>query len=342
MSEARLDEITWTGTSADTIQRIMDEGILTVTQLLQYTTKELAEKIGSQEKTVDKVITQAITQYGRIYESGLDVLERQKELWVLSTGSAEFNRILGGGLWSQGVTEVIGKYSSGKSQLCFTAAALVTQHPPDKDERPAKAVFIDNEHTFEPGRVAQIAKARGYDPKQTLENVLLCDTNTTQHQRIVINTLDYILKDHNVKLVIVDGMLSHLRDEYIGRGMLADRQQILGQMLGKLLHIAKSHNIPVLLTNQVQADPSGSAFGDPDKPAGGHRMAHANKFRVRLWPGSKNTKLVMVIDSSFLAEEKTRIAVSEAGVVDEDGGYPTCVVGEKLALVDESYFVEEA
>ena len=124
MSETRLDEITWTGTSADTIQRIMDEGILTVTQLLQYTTKELAEKIGSQEKTVDKVITQAITQYGRIYESGLDVLERQKELWVLSTGSAEFNRILGGGLWSQGVTEVIGKYSSGKSQLCFTAAAL--------------------------------------------------------------------------------------------------------------------------------------------------------------------------------------------------------------------------
>jgi len=109
MSEIKLDEIEWKETKPKTIERIMAEGIITVTQLLQYTTKELAEKIGAGEDTVEKVIKQAITQYGRIYESGLEVLEKQKKLWVLSTGSAEFNRILGGGLWSQGVTEVIGK-----------------------------------------------------------------------------------------------------------------------------------------------------------------------------------------------------------------------------------------
>ena len=67
-------------------------------------------------------------------------------------------------------------------------------------------------------------------------------------------------------------------------------------------------------------------------------MAHANKYRVRLWPGRANTKLVAVIDSSFIEEEKTRIAVTGAGVVDEDGSFPDYVIGTKRQLVD---FTEE-
>jgi len=328
--DKRLDEIEWTGTSDNTIKRIMSEGIETVEQLLQYTTKELAEKIHSQESTVDKVIEQAIREYGLAFETGAEVLEAQKQEWVLSTGSVEFDRILGGGIRSRGVTELIGEYSSGKSQACFTAAVIGTQVPPNEEGEPPKVVLIDNEHTFSPHRIIEIARTRGYNPDMVLNRLLVKEANTSAHQEKLIDVLDYVMKKNYVVLIIIDGMISHLRNEYLGRGSLSERQQKLNKMLGKLLSISVSHNIPLLVTNQVQAKVDGRGFGDPNQPAGGHIMAHANKCRVRLWKGREHTKLVSVIDSSFLPEEKTRIAVSKAGIVDEDGTFPDYVIGTKI------------
>ena len=51
-------------------------------------------------------------------------------------------------------------------------------------------------------------------------------------------------------------------------------------------------------------------------------MAHACTHRVYLRKGRKNTRLALVIDSPYLPEEKVRIAITEAGITDEDGTYP--------------------
>jgi DNA repair protein RadA len=110
-------------------------------------------------------------------------------------------------------------------------------------------------------------------------------------------------------------MIGHFRGEYIGRGTLAERQQKLAGALGNLLRIAEAFNLSVVLTNQVQAKPD-TAYGDPNKPAGGHVMAHACTHRVYLRKGRANTRLAMVIDSPYLPEEKIRIAITEAGVSD--------------------------
>ena len=47
-------------------------------------------------------------------------------------------------------------------------------------------------------------------------------------------------------------------------------------------------------------------------------MAHACTHRVYLRKGRQNTRLVQVIDSPYLPEEKIRIAVTEAGICNED------------------------
>jgi DNA repair protein RadA len=112
-------------------------------------------------------------------------------------------------------------------------------------------------------------------------------------------------------------MIGHFRGEYIGRGNLAERQQKLAGCLGNLLRIAEAFNLSVVLTNQVQAKPDVS-YGDPNKPAGGHVMAHACTHRVYLRKGRANTRLVQVIDSPYLPEEKIRVAITEAGIVDAE------------------------
>ena len=68
-------------------------------------------------------------------------------------------------------------------------------------------------------------------------------------------------------------MISHFRGEYVGRESLAEHQQKLNQCLHKLLRLAEIYNIAVVVTNQVQANPT-QGFGDPNRPAGGHVLAH--------------------------------------------------------------------
>jgi len=47
-------------------------------------------------------------------------------------------------------------------------------------------------------------------------------------------------------------------------------------------------------------------------------MAHACTHRVYLRKGRANTRLVQVIDSPYLPEEKIRVSVTRAGVCNED------------------------
>jgi DNA repair protein RadA len=173
---------------------------------------------------------------------------------------------------------------------------------------------IDTEGTFLPERIKQIAEARGLDSNQILQNVLVARAYNSEHQTILIKNLPQIVQEHNVKLVIVDSMIGHFRGEFIGRGTLSDRQQKIGSCLAALLRVAEAFSLAVVLTNQVQAKPD-TSYGDPNKPTGGHVMAHACTHRVYLRKGKENTRIATIIDSPYLPEEKARFGVDAAGVV---------------------------
>jgi len=322
LSEKLITEVEWRGTSAATIKRITDEGILTIDQLLTFTPKELAEKIDATLTTVDKIIIQALKEYGLDFKKGTTVAEEQAKRIRLSTGSSSFDRLLKGGVESEALTEFISEYHGGKTQLCMTMGVLAVNLPQNKSEQNPHVVYIDCENTFKADRVREIARERGFNPEETLNRFLVATAFNSVHQAELIKHIDKILSTDYFILVIVDGMLSHLRGEYMGREMLAPRQGSLAAMLGKLLSIASSNKIPVILTNQVQGNVTGyGGFGSPGKmfnPAGGHVMAHACTHRILIKTKSKNSREVQVIDSPDISdEERVRIAITAAGIVDE-------------------------
>jgi DNA repair protein RadA len=112
-------------------------------------------------------------------------------------------------------------------------------------------------------------------------------------------------------------MIGHFRGEYVGRENLSERQQKLNSQLHKLIRLTEAYNISVVITNQVQANPT-AFFGDPNKPAGGNVMAHASTHRVYLRKGGKGTRLATVIDSPYLPEDKVRFKITEKGVEDAE------------------------
>ena len=73
--------------------------------------------------------------------------------------------------------------------------------------------------------------------------------------------------------------------DYTGRSELASRQQTLGKFLRRLLILADSYGVAVVLTNQVSANPDGNAYGDNKIAIGGNIMAHASTTRIKLRKG---------------------------------------------------------
>lgn len=56
--------------------------------------------------------------------------QKRSEIIQLTTGSAELDRLLGGGIETGSITELFGEFRTGKTQLCHTLAVTcqVTFH----------------------------------------------------------------------------------------------------------------------------------------------------------------------------------------------------------------------
>ncbi|KKK52487.1 hypothetical protein LCGC14_3104430 [marine sediment metagenome] len=243
--------------------------------------QEISEQVGISLKLAKTSITSARTILKQIPITAMDLLEEYKKKRKLTTGSQNLDEILAGGISTGSITEIIGEYASGKSQLTFQLC-VNAQLPYELGGLEGSVYFIDTEGTFRPERI--IAMAQRYpslDPQEVLKNILVGRCYNTDHQIALIDKVGKDSQSENIGLIIIDSLTSHFRAEYIGRGTLAERQQKLNQHIHAILRIAEVSNLAVVATNQVHAKPD-QFFGDPTAPVGGHVVAHAAQTRVML------------------------------------------------------------
>ena len=105
------------------------------------------------------------------------------------------------------------------------------------------------------------------------------------------------------KLVILDGAIGQFREEYLGRGTLAERQMQIARLMSHIKNISFYFRCAVVFTNQVQSDPS-MMFGDPIKPIGGNVVAHASTYRLYFKKSGKKRKV-----DYRLTQKKTKYPV---------------------------------
>ena len=302
------------GVGSSIASKLRAAGYTTIEAIAVTPPREIMERTNIGFNTILKIQESARELLSTEFKTAQEFYEKRKNMKRCTTGSKKLDEALGGGVETQAITEFIGEYGSGKTQLCLMLS-VTAQLPFEEGGLNGNVAFIDTEGTFMPERIYQIASARGLDPETVANNILVARAYNSSHQCLLIDRLFTLVPENNIKLVVIDSMISHFRGEYVGRESLADRQQKLNQYLHKLIRLSEAYNIAVVLTNQVQANPT-TFFGDPNRPAGGNIMAHACTHRVFLRKGSKGIRVARVIDSPYLPEVPVRFLITDKGIED--------------------------
>jgi len=208
------------GVGPVTANKLREAGYDDISALAIAPIRELVEKAGLETSVAHKISKAARETIQTDFVTAKQLWERRKTLLRLSFGSNNLNTLLGGGLETQAITEFVGEFGAGKSQISMKLS-IQTQLPASEGGLEGKVLFIDTEGTFAAQRVFQMAQASGQDPDKILDGIIYSRVYNSDHQILTVDHAFKICKEENIKLLVVDSILSHFRGEYIGRESLS-------------------------------------------------------------------------------------------------------------------------
>ena len=154
------------------------------------------------------------------------------------------DKMLDGGLEKNTVTNVYGPAGSGKTNVALMAARGCI-----KD---GKVIYVDTEGSFSVERFFQVGGT-----ERDLKNIIFIEVHTWEEQHKKIKALQTTVeKVRDVRLIVVDSIVALYRLVLDDENFQTINRQLATQY-SVLSRIAREHDIPVLVTNQVYSDAGG-------------------------------------------------------------------------------------
>jgi DNA repair protein RadA len=302
------------GIGPATAEKLKELGFHTVESLATATVKEL-ESAGIGEKQAAKIIGEARNTIATSFIRADELMRMRQNVLRLSMGSKQLDELVGGGLESQTITEFYGEYGVGKSILCHQLA-VNAQLPIEQGGVNGGALYLDTENTFRPEWIVRMAGPLGLDPETVGKNIIYSEAFNSDHQMLILEKADKVIQENNIKLIIVDSLTAHFRSEYLGREMLAERQQKINSHMHRLVRLARAFNAVAVVTNQVMAKPD-AFFASGVEAVGGHIVAHTSHTRIFLRRATGGpVRIARLVSSPYLPEGERIFKITEEGIKD--------------------------
>jgi len=217
-----------------------------------------------------------------------------------STGIASVDRLLGGGLENDCVTEIYGEGGSGKTLFCLQVALRVS--------RENKWVFYVDTEGVSVDRLRAIA---GDDLDRVLKRWLLSTPKDLGEQAKAIGTACALAREGQrpVGLIVVDSGTFFYRLSLSGSDE-DDARQSLSLTVADLVGTALRAHLPVLFTNQVWRNMRDGGL----EPLGGSFLNHAAKTILRFdrLPGPR--RRVVLVKHRSLPEGSAEFRIGPTGL----------------------------
>ena len=303
------------GVGEATLNKLIKAGFNSLESIAYTPPRIIKDESGLGDKTIEKLIKASMEQLGLGFKSAEAIWELRKNISRVTTGSQELDDVLHGGVETGSVIEFFGEYRTGKTQIMHQLCVNV-QLPKEKGGLEGRALYIDTEGTFRPERIIQMSEGLDLDYKEVLKNIVYGRAYNSEHQILLVKEANSLIKEKNIKLIVIDSLIGHFRSEYIGRGTLATRQQTINAHLHDLLRLCDIYpDLAVVLTNQVQSKPD-TFYGNPLRATGGNIVAHGSTIRIYLRKGKGEQRIAKVVDAPHLPEGEAVFSILESGISD--------------------------
>ncbi|MBI2175846.1 DNA repair and recombination protein RadB [Candidatus Woesearchaeota archaeon] len=219
------------------------------------------------------------------------------------TGSDALDRLLEGGYETDVLTTLYGPPGSGKTTTCLIAAVSAATQKENKDK---KVVFIDTEGGFSTERLQQLS-GNDKEARKIMERIMLIKATSFAEQKKYVETLSEQASSR-VCMIICDTISSLYRIE---RGEdNANLNRELGKQLSVLLTIARTRDIPVVVSTPVYAD-----FSDKTKikMVGGDILKYSSKCLIELRINPNGTRTAAVTKHRSLPGKEITFKIREQG-----------------------------
>lgn len=223
------------------------------------------------------------------------------EIERVETGSGLIDDFLQGGIENGIITNIYGESGTGKTAFCIQVASEVAQDG-------GKVAYIDTEGGFSPERMKQMAD------EEALENLVIKNPVDFKGQEETIDELEALVEQEDIDLVVVDSAVSLYRLKVNGDNA-SEINQRLSQQLSELSKIARTQNIPVMITNQVY-----TSFDEEDLELVGRDVPkYWSKCLIKL---SENSSRKMEISKhrSIPKGRSRKFSIANEGIVEEKEG----------------------
>jgi len=303
--------------TSNLVQVLKDKGYYTIESLAVESPHLLFERVGERVgfnlEKARQIVREARDSLKIEIMTAAELYEEEISRKCYSTGCVALDELLGGGIREQEITEFTGQFESGKTEICLSTVLVAAQNK-------VSSLFFDTEGSFSSKRLYEMARARGFDPKETISLINYAKVYGSEHLLFLLENAHKPIRERNIKIIVVDSLVSPFRAEYPGRELLAPRQQLINRCLRMLINYARVYHIAVITTEQVLASPIGYTYEVRPEvaapPVGGYVVGHlvGNRVYLTMGPGSK--RLATLIGSSYLPRRAVEIMISEAGIVD--------------------------
>jgi len=293
------------GVGRITAEKLRKAGFFTIKDIAYASAHELSQVIGSEERALNMIrMAQKLIGGGKIFITAREYYERRRSISYISTGCRSLDELLDGGVETQAITEFIGEFGAGKTQICHQLAVMV-QLPPEQGGLSARALYIDSEGTFRPERVIAIARYRGVDPNLALDGIIYARAFYWRDLVILLKTIIDGNNYDNIRLIILNSIVCRYSDQWGIRGAYLHHARLI-LLLNWLLNKAIKHDIAVVIVNGLWINNiyEGNYTGMYVKKRVILRRIDANKIKVCL--------------DNILCKKYSYIFIKEDGVYDWD------------------------
>ncbi len=344
------------GIGPTSIEKLEKAGILDVISFASRSPTQIVDASGISLAAARKAILFAKDELGLGFQRADEYDKKQAEIFFISTGSKEFDLLLGGGIRSSSITEAFAEAKVGKSQLGFTLTANTLMMG-------YKVFWLDTEGAYRSSRIREIINKKVEKLKEIYENGVeeelvveegkkpkkikikdiyssfeefaferfkfkRFDENECMKDMYVTNALNYelqMLLIEDVEKSISEGNEIKLLviDSFMQNFRTGfDGRGQLSDRQSFIKRHAKDLNDLCIKHNIViyatgqVMSNPGQLFGDPTTAIGGNVWAHNVTTRIYLRRAKAGSRMAKVVGSRDLEDGEAPFQVTERGIED--------------------------